>query len=410
MLTPAPKGFFGYGLWCCLLGLLTLLQPVRAGATSEIERIIENGGYIVQGDTALLKLKEQDLFIPASTLKILTCLVALENLGKEYRFETYFFLDNKNNLFIKGYGDPFLTSEIILKIGHTLAGKGIRQLAGVYLDTSSFTLNGETAAEENSANPYDAPNGALAVNFNALPVQIKKDRSITSGEPQTPVIPLMTEAAEKLASGTHRINVNTLSQLGQLTPALRYAGELFVVLFRQAGISVTGYNTGKVPQTLQPIYIHRGEKSLEEIIRSCLENSNNFIANQIFLACGAKAYGLPATWEKSRQAFTVFTKKTLHLGPNKIIVKEGSGLSRQNRISPAAFLTILELFKPYSTLLKRQNNILLKSGTMKDVYCYAGYFPQGNHLIPFAILLNQPKNNRYQVLEILHAAVNRPNA
>ena len=409
MFTPAQKSFLVCRFWCCcVLGILVILQPYRAWATSEIERIVENGGYIVHGETELIKFKEQELFIPASTLKILTCLVALENLGKEYRFETHFFLDTKNNLYIKGYGDPSLTSEAILQIGHTLAGMGIRKLAGVYLDTSSFSLNGETAAEDNSANPYDAPNGALAVNFNALPVHIAKDRSITSGEPQTPVIPLMTEAAEQLAAGTHRINVNILSKQGHLTPAQRYAGELFVVLFRQAGISVPGYNMGSVPQNLQPIYMHYSEKPLTEIIRSCLKNSNNFIANQIFLACGAKAYGLPATWAKARQAIAIFTKKVLHLSPDKIIVKEGSGLSRQNRISPAALLTILEFFKPYSPLLKRQNNILLKSGTMQDVYCYAGYFPQENHLIPFAILLNQPQNNRYRVMEILQAAVNRP--
>ena len=410
MLNPAQKTLLVYRLWCCLLGILVLVQPYRACATSEIERIVVNGGYIVHSDTALIKFKERDLFIPASTLKIVTCLVALENLGKEYRFETHFYLDSRNNLYIKGYGDPLLTSEAILQIGHTLAGMGIRKLTGIFLDTSSFALNGETAAEENSANPYDAPNGALAVNFNALPVHIAKDRSITSGEPQTPVIPLMTEAAEQLAVGTHRINVNVLSKQGHLTPALRYAGELFVVLFRRAGISVPGYNLGSVPQNLQPVYLHYSEKPLTEIIRSCLKNSNNFIANQIFLACGFKAYGLPATWEKSRQAVADFTKKVLHLGPDTILVKEGSGLSRQNRISPAALLAILDFFKPYSPLLKRQNNILLKSGTMQDVYCYAGYFPQGDQLIPFAILLNQPKNNRYRVMEILRAAVDRPNA
>jgi hypothetical protein len=38
------------------------------------------------------------------------------------------------------------------------------------------------------------------------------------------------------------------------------------------------------------------------------------------------------------------------------------------------------------------------------VYCYAGYFPQGNGLTPFAILLNQPQNNREQILHVLHTA------
>ncbi len=407
MMHSAQKKCSGKRFCFCLLGLLVMLEPFHAAATSEIDRIIDNGGYIVHGGTTFLKFKEQNLFIPASTLKILTCLVGLKNLGKEYRFETHFFLDNKNNLYIKGYGDPLLTSEVVREIAHTLAGMGIRQLAAVYLDTSSFALNGETAAEENSDNPYDAPNGALVVNFNALPVKIARDQTMTSGELQTPVIPLMVQAAKQLGPGMHRINVNTLLSEGQRTPALRYTGELFVVLLREAGITVPGYNIKQVPPNLQPIYVHRGEKSLEEIIRVCLKNSNNFIANQIFLACGTKTYGLPATWEKSRQVFTGFTQRTLQLGPDKIRVQEGSGLSRQNRVSPAALLAILDLFKPYSTLLNRQNDILLKSGTMKDVYCYAGYFPEGDDLIPFAILLNQPKNTRSRVLEILHAAVGR---
>ena len=237
---PVRRGLINRGLGCCLLAILALLSPLHAyGATSELEGIIDHGGYMVRGDSTVMASREQDLFIPASTLKILTSLVAIENLGRGYRFETHFFIDQKNNLFIKGYGDPTLTSEVILKIGHILAGMGVRQLAAIYLDADNFALNGEKAAEENSANPYDAPNGALAVNFNALPVQIAADRRVTSGEPQTPLLSLMSEAAKNLNPGIHRINVNTLSAQGQLSPALRYAGELFVMLFRQAGIKVT---------------------------------------------------------------------------------------------------------------------------------------------------------------------------
>jgi D-alanyl-D-alanine carboxypeptidase len=39
----------------------------------------------------MFQYREQDLFVPASTLKILTCLIAFEQLGKDYRFETHFF-------------------------------------------------------------------------------------------------------------------------------------------------------------------------------------------------------------------------------------------------------------------------------------------------------------------------------
>jgi D-alanyl-D-alanine carboxypeptidase/D-alanyl-D-alanine-endopeptidase (penicillin-binding protein 4) len=357
----------------------------------------------------LNKYREQDLFIPASTLKILTCLVALEELGKDYRFETHFFLDEQNNLYIKGYGDPFLTSETILEIGEKLAELGVGELGSVFLDESTFALEGESASPENSANPYDVPNGALAVNFNALPVHITKSDiipTITSGEPQTPLLPIMTEAAASLLPGRHHINVATLPQSGRLSPALRYTGELFIAQFQQAGISVKkGYAKKFVPAGLKPVYIHHSIKSLEEISRACLKYSNNYIANQLFLVCGIRFFGLPATWEKSRRAFTLFAANNLELSPKQIYVQEGSGLSRRNRMSPGALLAILDSFKPYSALLNQKRAIFVKSGTMKDVYCYAGYFSRGNSLIPYAILLNQPQNNRDKVLHILHAAI-----
>lgn len=393
------SGFRLYGL---ILLLLLCVPTFSAWASQKAEQFINNGGYIVYDDSSVLKYRERELFIPASTLKILTSLVAFEKLGKEYRFETHFFLDRQNNLYIKGNGDPFLTSEVILEIGRALAGLGIRQIRAVFLDDSSFALKREIAGEENSANPYDAPNGALVVNFNALPVQVAGDATITSGEPQTPLIPLMKEAGLRLSPGKHRINVDTLAQHGRLSPALRYAGELFVVQFRKAGINIEkGYGRKFVPAGLQPFFIHYGSKSLEEIIRACLKISNNFIANQLFLSCGIRDYGLPATWDKSRRVVAIYAEKILQLKPDQLTVREGSGLSRRNRASPAALLTILEFFKPYSFLLNKKNNVLVKSGTMKDVYCYAGYFPQDNKLLPFVILLNQPKNNRDRVLQIL---------
>ncbi len=180
----------GLSLYSLIVLLVLLVPTLSAWGTQKAEQFINNGGYIVHDDSSVLQYREQELFIPASTLKILTSLVAFEKLGKEYRFETHFFLDRQNNLYIKGYGDPFLTSEVILEIGRTLAGLGIRQIRAIFLDDSSFALNGEIAGEENSANPYDAPNGALVVNFNALPVQVAGDATITSGEPQTPLHPL----------------------------------------------------------------------------------------------------------------------------------------------------------------------------------------------------------------------------
>jgi D-alanyl-D-alanine carboxypeptidase len=49
-----------------------------------------------------------------------------------------------------------------------------------------------------------------------------------------------------------------------------------------------------------------------------------------------------------------------------------------------------------------KNGVMVKSGTLTVVYCYAGYLPQQQDA-PFAILLNQPQNNRDEILQILTA-------
>jgi D-alanyl-D-alanine carboxypeptidase/D-alanyl-D-alanine-endopeptidase (penicillin-binding protein 4) len=62
-----------------------------------------------------------------------------------------------------------------------------------------------------------------------------------------------------------------------------------------------------------------------------------------------------------------------------------------------------EAFKPHAGLLPFENNCLRKSGTMTGVYGYGGYFAGARGLDSFVLLLNQPKNTRDQVLELLGA-------
>ena len=65
-------------------------------------------------------------------------------------------------------------------------------------------------------------------------------------------------------------------------------------------------------------------------------------------------------------------------------------------------ITALQKFAPYKELLPVKNGIPIKSGTLTGVYCYAGYLPQQQDA-PFVILLNQPQNNRDEILQILAA-------
>ncbi len=388
-----------------LLGILAsavLFRPGFAHAADRIAKLITNGGYLVDDGTGSRQYRARESFIPASTIKVLTSLAALETLGADYRFETHFFLDADHNLYVKGYGDPFLTSETILDIGRQLYSLGSRRIGNIYLDESAFALEGPTSGSENSVNSYDAPNAALAVNFNALPIQVDKDGRIGSGEAQTPQLPLMQEIGPRLAAGSHRVNLTAFPCIPNISPTLRYTGELFSAQLQQAGISVKScFQAAPVPQNLTPLLIYKSTLTLAEVVRACLKGSNNFIANQLYLTCGATAAGLPATWKKSQDFFKDYIQNALGIPHTELQMVEGSGLSRQNRITAQALVQVLHRFSPYADLLTPKEGVLLKTGTMRNIFCYAGYLEEENRKVPFAVLLNQENNTRKDILQLL---------
>ena len=48
-----------------------------------------------------------------------------------------------------------------------------------------------------------------------------------------------------------------------------------------------------------------------------------------------------------------------------------------------------------------ENDIFIKSGTLKGVYTYAGYFVREDNFESFVIILNQKKNNRDRILDLI---------
>lgn len=385
-----------------LLALLcaSFASPGSAQAASTgSNNLITHGGYAVTRDGRVLEAQALDTaFVPASTIKLVTCLAALETFGRDYRFATGFFLRGQT-LFIRGSGDPTLTSEEVAAIAAELARRGLRQIDGIALDASLFALNGKADGAEESANAYDTANGALAVNYNAVPIAVTDDGRIVSGEEETPLLPLMQEIGRRLEPGSHRVNPGAFLAGGTISPTLRYAGELFRAMLERAGVRVTGRITAaRVPAGLQPFYSHSSEKTVEEMVRSCLHYSNNFLANQLFLAAGASSLGWPATWDKGRQAMRAYIAATWPQHRDSIVMAEGSGLSRRTRITPKAMLAVLDSFRPYAGLLKTRDGIPLKTGSLAGVHCYAGYLGTADAPDPFVILLNQPDNNRDRLL------------
>ncbi len=394
-------------MFFCLCSWIWLFPFLAAGDVQHepaVARFIETGGFISSADGSIAaQLNSDTPYIPASIIKIATALVALEVLGPSFRYKTEFYIRDKTTLYIRGSGDPFLVSEFVAAIARELKDKGIERIDRIVIDDSRFNLPTAADGSTGTDNPYDAPNSALAVNFNSLAIQVNADTGVATGEFQTPLLPLSQAIGRQLPPGQHRVNVSSFASGTTADINHRYVAELFAAFLRKEGLDVgTALQSGTVDTDCVLIYTFINPKSVREIVEDCLKFSNNFIANQLFLSCGAARFGYPATWEKGRQALRqVLTEQFLVEG-HGFDIHEGSGLSRRTRVTPRFMMAVLEAFKPYRHLLPGKETMLIKSGTLTDVYCYAGYFNSRHASDPFVIMLNQPQNTRQIVLEALH--------
>ncbi|WP_417915218.1 D-alanyl-D-alanine carboxypeptidase/D-alanyl-D-alanine-endopeptidase [Candidatus Electronema sp. JM] len=373
-----------------------------AGCPPPFAGLIQNGAYGVSDleGKVIAGCNLDTPYVPASILKVPTALAALAILGPDYRFKTKFYTDAQDSLYIQGVGDPMLTSEEIRLIFHELKQRGLRQVNTIVVDVSQFALEYQSPGSEFSDNPYDAPVGPTAVNFNSVPVRVTPQGQVLSGEELTPLLPMMTELASGVSRGSQtRINI-CQGRCNANREMARYTAQLFRALQQEAGIPGHGALVLKAtPATARLLYEHRSSKNVQELTASFLKYSSNFIANLVYLAAGAEKLGWPATWAKADQAVQHELARQLGAQTAAAIVhRDGSGLYRGDRVTARAMLEVLRAFRPYAGLMRNHEGVPTKSGSMKGVWNYAGYLADGR---PYVILLNQAGNQRIPILRML---------
>jgi D-alanyl-D-alanine carboxypeptidase/D-alanyl-D-alanine-endopeptidase (penicillin-binding protein 4) len=345
---------------------------------------LPQASLLVEEDaTAVIAHQADRPMVPASTLKLLTALVALDRWGPDHRFHTDFFLSDDGWLLVKGYADPFLVSEEIGLVAAALEARGIDRLSGIATDDGYFAPEVEIAGRSTSDNPYDAPVSPVAANFNTLHVNVDRGR-VTSAEPQTPLTPLAISLSRRLDDGRQRIN------LGRRDLAPRYFAEILAAKLRGRGVEVkAAWREAKVPAGVAPLYRHHNSRDLRTLVVAMLEYSNNFIANHLFLKLGDAGGGRPLTMEAARQAMVAWVDRKF--GWRNYRIEEGAGLSRGNRLSARQLLDVVKAFAPYRELLPaRGPRVLAKTGTLNGVSCYAGFVLRGGQWVPFGLMINQP--------------------
>lgn len=383
--------------------LLTLLwifylffpRSLIAGNLSSLSHLIGNQDAILVGDPegrVIFSKNAQKKLIPASILKIFTSLVALHFLGEGHRFNTDFYMDRDSNLKVKGYGDPLFLSEVLDEISEILITK-FESIRDIVLDDTYFQHPIVIPGITSSFEPYNAPNGALCVNFNTVYFK-RKNNIYVSAEPQTPLLPFVLPRIRQSALDRGRIILSN-----EKKETTRYTGQLLQYFLEKKKVKSRGkIKIGRVlkeKDTLIFKYVSR--YTLKHIVAELMEYSNNFIANQILIASGAKLDPPSGSLKKGVQAGYFFAKKILKIDDFSFV--EGSGISRKNKVSADSMHKILKKFKPYHYLMRHTDREFYKTGSLRGIHTRAGYIrSRKGGLYPFVVMLNTPSKTTDSIM------------
>lgn len=395
---------------CLLLFLLPFVKTTNlyCGKLYDLEQFIGVRDAVLVADPKghIVFSKNADiLLMPASTLKIFTALVAIHYLGSGYKFFTEFYIDRHSNLKIKGYGDPLLISETVFEMIHQVSMRLRVEydiINDLILDDSYFDATTVIPGVNASYQPYDAPNGALCVNFNTVNFKRNKNGVYVSAESQTPLLPFILDRVK-----ASKMNQGRIVLSGRRSEITSYAGHLFLYFLKKEGIRLNGsIRLGKVQnQADKLIYRYVSSFSLTQTLSKLLEYSNNFIANQLLIAVGANVYGPPGNLEKGVRAALIYAKNILEI--DRIQIEEGSGISRKNKISARNLYKILNAFIPYYSLMRQTDKMYYKTGTLKGIHTRVGYIKNKNEeLYPFVLMINTPGKSPKAMMDILLRELN----
>jgi len=446
------------GLWA-----LALTAPVNAADThvlaAEIEQALQRERVPLQAVSVLvqeagtgatrLTLNAHKAVNPASLAKLLTTYAALDQLGPAFTWKTPVWVVGRvqngvldGNVHIQGRGDPKLTLERLWLLVQRLRQMGIAEIRGdIVLDQSAFLVPETPTAEFDNEplRPYNVRAQALLLNLSAVLYTFSPDAArgvaVVSAEPA--LAGVTVDATVPLASGpcndwrgalkatpgdTERMRFAGSYALAcgeRVWPLAypdpkRYASRLLAALWREAGAGLTGsVREGPAPEGVKPSF-ELTSPPLADVVRDINKFSNNVMAQQLLLTLALQRPGaVQATPEAGREALRQWLSQRLGESLDGVVIDNGSGLSRETRVSAAMLGRVLqsawsspvmpELMAslPVNGLdgtLRKANSSAgmahLKTGSLRDVAGVAGYVlgASGKRYVLVAIV-NHPNAN-----------------
>ncbi len=386
---------------------------------------------------------------PASTMKLVTTYAALEMLGPTHQWKTEFYSDGplsngvlQGNLYLKGGGDPKLNMEKLWLLMRDLRANGVQRITGdLVLDRSHFVQPqlpqfNDDGGDENK--PFLVKPDSLMINLKALRFVARNDggKVLVSVEP--PIASIHIDNQVKAVAGkqcTGDVRYNPITQAdgvtvvvsGQLAEGCNsqtylslldhptYAAGAVRAIWNELGGSIDGRDRVDALPKSARLLARAFSPDLVEIIRDINKYSNNTMAQQLFLSLGAQ-YRTDADGDDARAAQRVVRQWLAKKGITAphLIMENGSGLSRAERVSAREMATLLQAAwkSPYAaefissmpltgmdgTMRKRLKRTAMageahiKTGTLNTVRAIAGYSRDSNgNTWAVVAILNDPK-------------------
>jgi D-alanyl-D-alanine carboxypeptidase/D-alanyl-D-alanine-endopeptidase (penicillin-binding protein 4) len=436
------------------------------------------GIMVLRGGEPVLAHNAGQTMSPASTIKVLTSIVALEQLGPVFRGRTELRTDGvmagntlKGDLVLRGGADADLTEDVLRQMLQTLRNQGIKTIHGdLLVDRQLF----QPARADLGTPPFDGTPefrynvipDALMLNTNMLDVGID-----STGKPlklvMTPALDGVTLTSDlqqvkgdcanwedgwrtpdyikgkkdKLIitlHGTFPSGCSTSTSINVLDRE-DYTERLFRTLWRQ----LDGEFTGDVSEAPGPpgtrLLAEHLARPLPEILRDQNKWSINALARLVFLSLGSLegdvALGShPLLQDRSettaaRSARVIRQWLAAHDIPDDgLVLENGSGLSRIERIRPdqlaailqaasqslwaPEFITTLPIAGIDGTMRRRLRaspaamRARLKTGTLNDAIAIAGFVPDAKQRPCIVVaIINYPQVGKGAGRPIIDALV-----
>ncbi len=448
---------------------LLLTLPAGAGLIDEIELEIRraqlSGGTVAvsvrdaETGTVLIDVNAGELMIPASNMKLFTSGAALHVLGPRFEFRTRAIIDGDRLVIVgdgdPGFGDPELLElmqagdrmglgvEEFLQLWVTAVRKtGIQHLASVTVDDRVFDRNFVHASwpADQLNRRYCAEVAGFNFHGNVLHGYPRP------GQGHRPNVQLFRPLASWLIitnratndSGPHdrndvwiarRKDTNELTFYGNVKFAYRtpapvtvhdmpeFFARLLADRLQAAGILVDGWgvaNPSAPPATgrvLAPLIA----TPISTVITRCNRDSQNLYAEALLKRIGHALTNEAGSWVNGAAVVRHVVHERLDNSnlTVKLVIHDGSGLSRDNRVAATTvtawlntfhdderlgelFIDSLAVAGKSGTLSKRFRKVDLhgttvqaKSGYIRSVSCLSGYVTAPNkQRRSFSILIN----------------------